>query len=159
MARIERNIFINTSIEKVFDFVAEPNTMLMWIHNLVEVKDRSEGAVGLGTTYREAMKGPGGVKMWSFTRISKYERPNRLDFESTSAGMRLTFAHRLEPKDNGTLVTEIGDYTLPRKFLGKVIDKLFMEKYITGNIVHTLEKLKAVRRAGRLWISGCIVIT
>jgi len=149
MAHIERSVFINVPIEKVFDFMAEPNTMLMWVHNLVEVKDRSEGAVGLGTTYREAMKGPGGVKMWSFTRISKYEQPNRLDFESTSAGMRLTFAHRLEPKDNGTLVTEIGYYTLPGKFLGKVIDKLFMEKYIIGNVERTVEKLKVVMESGQ----------
>jgi uncharacterized protein YndB with AHSA1/START domain len=149
MAHIERGVFINTPIEKVFDFMAEPNTMLMWVHNLVEVKERSEGAVGLGTTYREAMKGPGGIKMWSITRISKYERPNRLDFESTSAGMRLTFAHRLEPKDNGTLVTEIGDYTLPGKFLGKVTDKLFMEKYVTVNVERTVEKLKAVMESGQ----------
>ena len=149
MAHIERSVFINVPIEKVFDFMAEPNTMLMWVHNLVEVKDRSKGNVALGTTYREAMKGPGGVKMWSFTRISKYERPNMLDFESASTGMRLTFAHRLEPKDNGTLVTEIGDYTLPGKFLGKVIDKLFMEKYVIGNVEHTVEKLKVVMESGQ----------
>ena len=149
MAHIERSVFINVPIEKVFDFMAEPNTMLMWVHNLVEVKDRSEGAVDLGTTYREAMRGPGGVKMWSFTRISKHERPNMLDFESASAGMHLTFAHRLEPKDNGTLVTEIGDYTLPGKFLGKVINKLFMEKYIIGNVERTVEKLKVVMESGQ----------
>ena len=150
MVHIERSIFINAPIEKVFDFMAEPNNMLMWVHNLVEVKDRSEGPVGLGTTYREAMQGPGGVKMRSFTKISKYERPNRLDFESTSAGMRLTFAHRLETKDNGTLVTEIGYYTLPGKFLGKAIDKLFMEKYVTGNVERTVEKLKAVMESAQV---------
>ena len=149
MASIERSVFINAPIEKVFDFMAEPNTTLMWVHNLAEVKDRSAGAAGLGTTYREAMKGPGGVKMWSLTRISKYERPNSLDFESTSAGMRLTFAHRLEPKDNGTLVTEIGDYTMPWGFLGKAINKLFMGKYVTGNVEHTVEKLKAVMESER----------
>ena len=149
MAHIERSVFINVPIEKVFDFMAEPNTMLMWVHNLVEVKNRSEGTVGLGTTYKEAMKGPGGIKMWSLTRISKYERPDMLDFESASAGMRLTFAHRLEPKDNGTLVTEIGDYTLPGKFLGKVIDKLIMEKYVIGNVEHTVEKLKVVLESGQ----------
>jgi len=149
MAHIERSIFINAPIEKVFDYMAEPNTMLMWVHNLVDVKDRSEGPVGLGTTYREAMKGPGGIKMRSFMRISKYERPHKLDFEATGAGMSLTFSHELQPKDNGTLVTEIGDYTLPGRFLGKVIDKLFMEKYIIGNIVHTLEKLKAVMESGQ----------
>jgi len=150
MVHIETSIFINAPTEKVFDYMAEPNNMLMWIHNLVEVKDRSEGPAGLGTTYREALKGPGGVKIPSFMRINKYERPHKLDFESTSAGMRLTFAHTLEPKDNGTLVTEICEYTMPWGLLGKAIDKLFMGKYITRNVERSVEKLKAVMESGQV---------
>jgi len=36
----------------------------------------------------------------------------------------------------------IADYTMPWGFLGKVIDKLFMKKYITGNVEHTVKKLE-----------------
>ncbi len=65
------------------------------------------------------------------------------------AGKRLIFLSRLEPKDNGTLFTMIADYTMPWGFLGKVIDKLFMKKYIKGNVEHTVEKLKAAMESGQ----------
>jgi len=150
MTHIERSVLINAPVEKVFDYIAEPNNLVKWVHNCLEVNEVvPEGTLREGTTYREAMKLPAGIKIKCVTRISKYERPFKLDFESPFAGTYLSFAHTLEPKDNGTLVTEIGDYTMPGGILGKAMDKLYMKGVITGNLEHTVENLKAVMESGQ----------
>ena len=58
MAHVEKSIFINTPMEEVFDFVAEPNNLPKYDFMAIEVKERSEGPVGIGTTFIEVVKMP-----------------------------------------------------------------------------------------------------
>jgi uncharacterized membrane protein len=149
MTDIKRSIFINAPTEKVFDYMAEPNNLVKWVHNCLEVSEVvPEGTLREGTTYTSLEKLPAGMKVRGSSKVTKYERPYNLDFESPFAGKCLIFLCRLQPKDNGTLFTNIADYTMPWGFLGKVIDKLFMKKHITGNVEHTVQKLKAVMVSG-----------
>jgi uncharacterized protein YndB with AHSA1/START domain len=78
MAHVEKSIFINAPIEEVFDFVAEPNNLPKYDFMAVEVKERSEGPVGIGTTFIEVVKMPGGIKTNSPGRVTEYKRPHKL---------------------------------------------------------------------------------
>lgn len=67
MAHIEKSIFINAPIEKVFDYAAEPNTIPKYVHNCVEIWERSEGPVAVGTTFREISASPTAARATSPT--------------------------------------------------------------------------------------------
>jgi uncharacterized protein YndB with AHSA1/START domain len=149
MAHIEKSIFINASIEKVFDFIAEPNNLPKWDFMAVEVKERSIGPVGIGTTFIEVVKMPGGVKTNSPGRVIEYDRPHKLVWEFRSAGMLLTIAYRLEPEGSGTLVTGTADCMMPWGLLGKALDKLFMARYLAGNTERINADLKRVLENGQ----------
>lgn len=144
MAQIEGSIFIITPIEKVFDFIAEPNNLPIWDYMAVKIKERSEGPVAIGTTFALLVKVVNGIKMTSFSKLIEYERPYSLIWETKSRGMRLHFGHKLEPQNNGTLVTLFYDSTVAGKFLGKVIDKLFIGKSLARCLKRNLEDLKRV---------------
>jgi uncharacterized protein YndB with AHSA1/START domain len=144
MAHIEKSIFINVPIEQVFDFVAEPNNLSKYDFMAVEVKERSEGPAGIGITFIEVTKMPGGIKINSPSRIVEFERPSNLVMEFRSTGMLLTITYRLEPEGSGTLVTCISDCILSGGVLGKALDKLFVARYLARNTDHINADLKAV---------------
>ena len=144
MAHIEKSIFIDKPVEKVFDFVAEPNNLVKYDFMAVEIKERSEGPVGIGTTFIEVTKMPGGIKINSPGRVIEYDRPHNFVVEFKATGMLLTITYRLEPERSGTLVTCIGDCILSGGVLGKALDKLFVARYVARNADHINADLKAV---------------
>ncbi|MBE0416110.1 MAG: SRPBCC family protein [Dehalococcoidia bacterium] len=144
MAHVEKSIFINAPIEKIFGFIAEPNNLPIWDYMAVKIKERSEGPVAIGTTFTLLVKTFNGIKMTSFSKLIKYDRPYSLLWETKSRGMLLHFGHRLETKDNGTLVTLSYDSAVAGKFLGRVIDKLFIGKSLARCVKRNVEDLKRV---------------
>ena len=149
MAHVEKSIFISAPVEKVFDYAAEPNNYPTYIRNCVEIWERSEGPVGIGTTCRELSALPGGMKSKCINKIIEYDRPSRLVIETTD-GVRLTIVYKLEPKDDGTLFRMTGDWTMGGKFLTWLLDKLFIGRFIVGNFADSVEKLKAVMESGQV---------
>ena len=148
MAHVEKSILINTPIEEVFDFVAEPNNLPKYDFMAVEVKERSEGSVGIGTTFIEVAKMPGGIKANSPARVTEYDRPRKLTWEFRSGGMLLTISYRLEPEGSGTLATCTADCIMPWGLLGKALDQIFMARYLAGNTERINADLKRVLEGG-----------
>ena len=150
MAYAEKGIFINAPIEEIFDFIAEPNNLPIWDYTAVKIKERSEGSVAIGTTFTLLVKVLDGIKMTSFSKLIEYERPNSLLWETKSRGMLMHFGHKLEPKDNGTLVTQFHDSAVAGKFLGRVIDKLFLGPILARGLKRNVEDLKMVMESGQV---------
>jgi len=144
MAHIEKSIFINAPVEKVFDFIAEPNNLPRWDFMAVEIRERSEGPAGIGTTFIEVTKMPGGIKIKCPSRVTECSRPHRLVIEVTSTGMLLTLVHKLQIKNSGTLITIAADSAVRWGFLGKAIDKLFIGRFLAGNTERIVSDLKTV---------------
>jgi hypothetical protein len=141
MAYCERSIFINAPIEKVFDYAVEPDNVPKWVRNCIEIWERSEGPVAVGTTYRELSTVPGGMKTKSINKITEFNRPRKFVSE-TSNGVSLTIVCKLKPKNGGTLFAMSGDWTMGGKFLTIILDKLFMGKWLIKNFADSLENLK-----------------
>jgi hypothetical protein len=150
VAHYESSRFINAPIEEVFDFVAEPNNLLKYDFMAVEVKERSEGPIGIGTTFIEVVKMPVGIKTSSLGKVTEYDRPHKLVMEFRSTGMFLTFVYELKPEGIGTLITCVGDCVILLWLLGKVLDKLFLTRYLARNGEHIFTNLKAVIESGHI---------
>lgn len=147
MAYAERSIFINAPIEKVFDYAAEPDNLPKWVRNSVKIWERSKGPVAVGTTYRELVTVPGGMKSKCINKVTEFNRPHKFVTESTN-GIHITLACKLEPKNGGTLFTLIGDWTMGGKFLTILLDKLFMGRWLIRNFEDSLESLKKLVESG-----------
>ena len=141
MAYCERGIFINAPIEKVFDYAAEPDNVPKWVRSCIEIWERSEGPVAVGTTYRELAAVPGGRKIKCINKVTELNRPHKF-VQETENGIRLTIVCKLKSKNGGTLFTMSGDWTMGGKFLTILLDKLFMGRWMIRNFDGSLEDLK-----------------
>lgn len=141
MAYCERSIFIKAPIEKVFDYSAEPDNVPKWVRSCIEIWERSEGPVAVGTTYRELAAVPGGRKIKCINKVTELNRPHKF-VQETENGIRLTIVCKLESKNGGTLFTMSGDWTMGGKFLTILLDKLFMGNFLVRSFDGSLEDLK-----------------
>jgi uncharacterized membrane protein len=80
--------------------------------------------------------------------VLKYERPHRIVWELTAPEGRLVLTFKLEPKGGGTRVTWIADYKMPGWLLGRVAEKLLLERKVKSDSTRNLAKLKAILQKG-----------
>ncbi len=68
--------------------------------------------------------------------ITAYERPNYfVDEMQKGAFKRFKHEHHFEELNDKTLMIDLFDYQSPLGFLGKIADKLFLEKYMTELLI------------------------
>lgn len=101
--------------------------------------DSGERVVG---GVRSGVMGPGddvtwrarhfGVPFTMTSRITAYDPPHRFVDEQTSGPFgRWWHEHRFESRDGGTLMTDVVEYASPLGILGKAVDALVLERYMT----------------------------
>ncbi len=140
MPAAHNSVTIGRPVDEVFRFVADGANGPRWRGGIVDIA-RTRGDGGVGTVYRQGVRGPMGRRVAADYEITVME-PNRLiefraiagpvrphgryDFESIDGGTRLTFA----------LDAEMGG--LRRLFMGSMVKT-------TMNVeVGSLDKLKRV---------------
>ena len=68
--------------------------------------------------------------------ITAYERPNYfVDEMQKGAFKRFKHEHHFKELNGKTLMIDLFDYQSPLGFLGKIADKLFLEKYMTELLI------------------------
>jgi len=97
---------------------------------------------GLGAIYKYEVKS-GGIKTWFENKVTNYVENELMEFKSIG-GMKNEGRWAFAPTAKGTEVTFSMDYELPASYLGKVLDKLFMERENRKDIGDSLKKLKEV---------------
>ncbi len=143
MARIEAKVEVEAPVEKVFDFVADvPENHPKFFRIIEKVEATSELKRGSGSTFRYEVKSAG-VKNWFENKVTRYVENEGMEWKSI-AGMKNEGGWSFTPTKNGTEVTFFMDYELPASYLGKVLDKLFVERENRKDINESLERLKAI---------------
>jgi coenzyme Q-binding protein COQ10 len=142
MAHITKNVVINAPIEKVYAFARDPERWSSWWVGLsAPDKITGNGEVGTIVTHNFAMAG------FTFPVTSKVVEdkpgPKQARWKGTIEGP-LAGQHiwTYTAKDGATEVTTEIDYTVPGKALGKITDKLIVEKMQERAMEASLENLK-----------------
>jgi coenzyme Q-binding protein COQ10 len=143
MAHLTESLFIDAPVDRVDDIVRDPGQWpKFWVG--MEEPDRIDGDGGPGTKVQFNLYMMG-VRMHE-TEETVDEKHNadgstdwRWKFDGTTSGW-LTCHH--EPIGDGTTITTEFDYTLPGSVLGKVADRLVIEKMQSRDFRHSLENLK-----------------
>ena len=121
MAKIEKSIFINASVEKVFDFMLEPTNILEIWPSMLEVKNVQSlpnGGYRYDWVYKMA-----GMRFEGQTETTEVIQNQRVVAENES-GIPSTFIWTYQPEDGGTRVTVNVDYTIPGAALGKLAEPI-----------------------------------
>jgi carbon monoxide dehydrogenase subunit G len=132
MAKLEHSDVIKAPVEKVFEFMNNPEKELLWRPELIEMEQISEGPPNVGTTYREVTEFMG-KKMETTAEITEYV-PNKISsMKSTSGPISFELRGKFEPVEGGTRVTmeiegEIGGFFKVAESVVIKIAKKQMEK-------------------------------
>jgi coenzyme Q-binding protein COQ10 len=143
MAVIRDSVLIDSSPEKVHNYVSRVDKWANWFSGLGDLKQvDGDGAVGtvvhqsyslagknveVVTTVKENAAKPGGGYIW------RGERGGGLP-----GGMSIDF----DPQDGKTLVTGELDYQMPGGIFGKMAGHLGVKQTLERGLRHTLENLK-----------------
>ena len=103
----KNSIIINHPVEAVFAFVTNPDGGSQW-HRANRISAVSEGDIGLGSTYRVE----GRFLFWRFDSLSEvtaFEKNRLVEYQSDAGMYTYTLRYELEPAENGTLFSEIGE--------------------------------------------------
>ncbi|MGK0390893.1 MAG: ligand-binding SRPBCC domain-containing protein [Maribacter sp.] len=84
------------------------------------------------------------------SKITAFDSPHLFTDEMTK-GIFKCFKHQhiFTDLSNGTKMIDIFDYTSPLGFLGKIVDNLFLEKYMINLLIKRNEVLKHFAESGR----------
>jgi uncharacterized protein YndB with AHSA1/START domain len=105
MAHAVQTVTVNRPISEVFAFLADGMNEPLWRPGVSNVGHVADSGTGVGATYRQTMKGPGGRSIPGDYRITRYEEPNRLDFDVIAGPARPT--GRFDLREVATNTTEI----------------------------------------------------
>lgn len=124
---------------QVFAFVADGLNGPKWRSGILDIAHVSGS--GVGTSYKQGVKGPGGRRVDADYQITVYEPNTRLAFKTTAGPVRPTGEYRFEEVDGGTRLT----FALQAELGG--IKKLLMsgavQKTMDAEVAAT-EQLKSV---------------
>jgi uncharacterized protein YndB with AHSA1/START domain len=140
MVHAEYEVVIDRPIAEVFAFLADGLNDPTWRDGVEEIHRTSE-AIGIGATYRQMVRGPGGIHAPGDYVISEYDPPHRLGFQVTAGPVRPTGRFDLTETDPArTTVRSTIDVnpTGAMRFMAGIIGKEF------ENEVRQIERLKDV---------------
>jgi uncharacterized protein YndB with AHSA1/START domain len=113
--RQDHTVVIDRPLEEVFAFVAEPNNDPLWLSTTLETQHTSEGAVDVGTTFRDVSKFLG-RRIESTMEITQHEPPHKQCIRVISGPIPGEGCYFLEPADGGstrftqTFEAEVGGF-------------------------------------------------
>ncbi len=141
MAHIEKSIHIDAPLEAVFEYTAMIASIPEWYTSMLEVRNATRPRAETGVTYDWTFKMAG----THFDGKTEYLEvlPNERARNKSEAGIPAKWEWRYARDGAGTRVTATVDYTVPGKLLGKIADKLFIERLNERDLEHALANLKA----------------
>ena len=145
MAKLTKSIEIEASPEKVFAFLTDIEKLNEIAKGDVEFKQTSKGPWKVGTTMHWISR-QGGQKVDADMEVTEFEKNKKATVSTVGASkLKLKQTCAVEPTAKGTKLTYIADYTLPYSILGKIIDKLKVQKDMEKSIERqTMDMKKAL---------------
>jgi uncharacterized membrane protein len=112
MPSAERTVSIRRPVDQVFRFLADGRTATQWRSGVVDVSKVSGD--GVGTVYRQVVRGPGGRAVDADYEITALEQDRRIAFRTIAGPVRPEGEFALEAMGDATILT----FTLDAKLSG-----------------------------------------
>ena len=139
MPAARHQVTIRKPAGEVFDFLADGLTGPRWRSGILDIAHVS--GTGVGATYKQGVKGPGGRRIDADYRVTAYEPNSRLAFVAIAGPVRPEGEYTFEEVDGGTRLT----FSLQAELSG--IKKLLMSGAVQKTMdseVDATERLKTL---------------
>jgi uncharacterized protein YndB with AHSA1/START domain len=103
MPSAERTIAIRRPVDQVFRFLADGRTATQWRSSVIDVS-RASGD-GVGSTYRQVVRGPGGRAVDADYEITALDPDRRIAFRTIAGPVRPVGDFTLEAMGDATILT------------------------------------------------------
>jgi carbon monoxide dehydrogenase subunit G len=128
MAGFQRSVFINRSVEDVFDFATNVANAPVLLPGVTRIEMLPPGEMKPGAKFRET-RSVGGKERTAVLEVVEHSRPQLHAVSSAMMGMRATYRFRFSPQGTGTLVN------MEAVVQGNLLWKLFL-----GMLSRVMEK-------------------
>lgn len=121
MRKFEKSVFIDTPVERVFDYMTWPSNLPDIWPSLIDVENverKEDGSHRFDWTYKMA-----GVRFHGHSEATVTEK-NRTVIARNEGGIGSTFRYRYEPSDGGTQLSLEVEYEVPRSVLEKLAEPI-----------------------------------
>lgn len=146
MPIIKHEIYIKAPINVCFDLARNVE-----IHTITTAKTKEKAVAGVTTGLLEK----GDTVTWEAThfgirqrltaKVTDMKKPTMfVDVMVKGAFQSFTHTHEFKEVNEGTVMIDIFEYRSPLGPIGKIADKLFLEKYMTSFIRSRAEELKRI---------------
>jgi uncharacterized protein YndB with AHSA1/START domain len=124
MPAARHQVTIRRPVDEVFSFIADGVNGSRWRPGITDITLLSGS--GVGATYKQGVRGPGGRRIDADYRVTEYEPDHRLAFEAIAGPVRPTGEFVLEEVADGTRLTfslnaELGG--IKRLLMGGAVQK------------------------------------
>ena len=140
MPRLDNSIDIKAPVDQVFAYISDVTTHPEWVKWTKEAEVTSVEHRGLGATSAEVMQV--GPKKEDVETLTTEYREGRYLTRRHTRGMEMTDRLSVLPFGDGTKVAWSIDYHPPMGGMGKLMDKLFMERLFDQLMKDSLNNLK-----------------
>jgi uncharacterized membrane protein len=142
MTRVEASVVINRPIDEVFAYVIDVRNWPEWT-GFPEVKQTSEGPVGVGTTFWGVSEFMGRRAEWT-SKVTNYELNSRVEQKIAWGSMSIEQSLTFEPVEGGTKYTQAGETEIGGFFkVAEPIAKRTMQKQLEASLVKLKDVLEA----------------
>ena len=121
MAHAEGKIKIDRPVQQVFDFILDGANNPLWRPAVVDIKPLTEKPYGIGSAFKQGLKGPGG-RIDGDYRITECRSNEFIKFEVTAGPARPTVTYIFESDGKSTSVSFILDFQA--KGLAKLMEPI-----------------------------------
>ena len=141
MTELERSIVINGTAEEIAAITSDGNRLPDWYAGITEAT--SDGVFpNPGGKVEMTYKASGiTFKMSQTSLVNEFGKYGKYKMEGMITGIVEGF---LEPVDEGTRFTLKLDYEMPGGGVGKIVDKIVVERMNAKNLEESLENIKAL---------------
>jgi carbon monoxide dehydrogenase subunit G len=142
LGKVTASIEIEASPEKVFAFMCDVEKMNEITKGFEEAEYKSKGPIGVGTTKHVVGKA-GRFKEESDMEITEFEKDRKVSMRTIGASrVKMNVSQSFEPTAKGTKLTVTNDYEVPYSILGKLVDKIMVQKNIEKAMERNLKNIK-----------------
>ncbi|MGQ9674134.1 MAG: SRPBCC family protein [Chloroflexota bacterium] len=152
MRKIRESIEIAAPVESVFEFVADFRNSLRWMHGFDRFEALTNRTRGHGARARVTGR-LGGIPLTTELEIVEFV-PNRRLVSASSSGVKSISAWLFEPTEQGTRVSFVAEYEIPRGAIGHILNRLWLRRELADHTWRSLKNLKRVMEAGNSDTSG-----
>ena len=139
MPSIYLETIINAPAERCFDLIRDVR-----VHSETNGAVKSEGTFGIGQTVTFESKFFG-IRQRLTVEVTEFDRPHLLVDEMTASTFKsFKHIHQFVENDGMTLMKDSVIWTSPLGILGRIVDKLLLEKHLKTLVTRRNVKLKAI---------------